>query len=814
MSFIFTFFIFHFALSCRADLGPQNVAVVVNPESWASLAIANEYVHLRGIPGCNVIYLDHLPNFETVDINFFHEQILKPVLKTIEERGLTPQIDCIAYSADIPYAIDTSPDKSPEKLPNIFTRTASITGLTFLYERVLAKDTAYLRLNANRYMRWVKVPQDQTLSAAERTRYVEAVALIEGKEKKFDQALPIFDELSKAHPKNHELQYNLACCLAQLKKFDEAMSALRAAVDAGWYDVYHTREDNDLAGLRERADFKDLLKTLEAQTLETQPTHGFRASYAWNEKGEIAADGKGEHYMLSTLLAETSGRGTSVNETLKYLRESAKADGTHPDGDVFFMLNGDIRSKTRRWGFASAVHQLAALGVHADILEGVLPKNMGSVMGLMAGSADFDWNSSGSVIAPGAICEHLTSCGGELAQHRGQTPCTQFLRFGAAGTSGAVQEPYAIQAKFPSPFIHVHYARGCTLAEAFYQSVSGPYQLIIVGDPLCAPWRKQIDVTLQGIDLQNPFTKSKGVLALKPSAAQPTPAIARFELFVDGIRHSSVAPGESFQLNTKEFSDGHHQLTVAAIESGPIETQHALRANVLFGNRDGSLYLAKQKKGSYDASEQIDLTADAKGAALIEIRGEGERSLAKINGANGRFNVPAASLGLGHSRVYARAFLPGESKPALALFATFEVKPHWLDAQPKDPAATNKKGLRLTLDDGTAKTIEPTHDAHWLKNAGLAKGHTCSVEAWLTAPADDLYQFQLQTPMTVSLEVDGLPQPLTATKAWQFVPLALKAGAHRIRIKADASQAEPLLDLRFGSSGTRSIEGEMFQCVE
>ena len=31
--------------------------------------------------------------------------------------------------------------------------------------------------------------------------------------------------------------------------------------------------------------------------------------------------------------------------------------------------------------------------------------------------------------------------------------------------------PYAIQAKFPTPFIHVYYASGHTAVEAFYQSV-------------------------------------------------------------------------------------------------------------------------------------------------------------------------------------------------------------------------------------------------------------------------------------------------------------------------------------------------------
>ena len=66
-----------------------------------------------------------------------------------------------------------------------------------------------------------------------------------------------------------------------------------------------------------------------------------------------------------------------------------------------------------------------------------------------------------------------------MSQGAGQTPLSEFLRFGAAGASGTVTEPYSPSpTKFPSPMIQVHYARGCTLAEAFYQSVSGPYQLL------------------------------------------------------------------------------------------------------------------------------------------------------------------------------------------------------------------------------------------------------------------------------------------------------------------------------------------------
>jgi hypothetical protein len=68
----------------------------------------------------------------------------------------------------------------------------------------------------------------------------------------------------------------------------------------------------------------------------------------------------------------------------------------------------------------------------------------------MTGIADFDWPASGSTVVPGAICENLTSFGGIFTPAAGQTPLSEFLRAGAAGSSGTVIEPYAIQAKFPT----------------------------------------------------------------------------------------------------------------------------------------------------------------------------------------------------------------------------------------------------------------------------------------------------------------------------------------------------------------------------
>ena len=145
---------------------------------------------------------------------------------------------------------------------------------------------------------------------------------------------------------------------------------------------------------------------------------------------------------------------------------------------------------------------------------------------------------------PGAICEHLTSFGGIMSEGAGQTPLSEFLRFGAAGSSGTVVEPMALQQKFPTAFMHVHYARGASLAEAFYQSVFGPYQLLIVGDALCQPWAQRLTIEVAGVqpDQRVSGQDHHGAAGVR-TRVTATPAVDHFEVFVDGKRMSD-GPGQ------------------------------------------------------------------------------------------------------------------------------------------------------------------------------------------------------------------------------------------------------------------------------
>lgn len=399
----------------------------------------------------------------------------------------------------------------------------------------------------------------------------------------------------------------------------------------------------------------------------SEATIGFRASRQYGPRGEVVATG-GRQYFLSTMLGVTAGRGNTVAEVLSYLRRSAGADGTKPPGTIYFVQNGDVRSKVRHFGFPAAARALNGLGVRAAILDGTVPLERNDVQGVMMGVAEFDWKASGSTILPGAICEHFTSYGGLMRKNAGQTPLSEFLRYGAAGASGTVDEPYSIAEKFPSPMLQVHYARGCTLAEAFYQSVHGPYQLLIVGDPLCRPWATIPKVTVAGV---KPGDVVCGRLELKPNivlaktasgtsspAEAPRDAVDHFELFIDGVRRTECKPGETLQFNTVDFADGYHELRVVAIGPPPIESQGRQIIPVRLANHDRKPITVRLTNPSPRANKPIVLAVSSPDSVGVVVFCAGQ-AVGRVASQEGEVTIPANTTGTGPVRINAVGLGPG-----------------------------------------------------------------------------------------------------------------------------------------------------------
>ena len=119
----------------------------------------------------------------------------------------------------------------------------------------------------------------------------------------------------------------------------------------------------------------------------------------------------------------------------------------------------------------------------------------------------------------------------------------------------------------------MHYARGCTLAEAFYQSVSGPWQLLIVGDALCRPFGRLPEFGVTGVSLNQ---KVSGTIKLNPTPDLTTVRIAGYQLFVDGQLVHVQNNSAEMKIDTTDMSDGYHEFRIVAIANSLLESSAAV----------------------------------------------------------------------------------------------------------------------------------------------------------------------------------------------------------------------------------------------
>lgn len=94
---------------------------------------------------------------------------------------------------------------------------------------------------------------------------------------------------------------------------------------------------------------------------------------------------------------------------------------------------------------------------------------------------------------PGALADHLTSYGGVLDASGGQSTALEWIAAGATASHGTVSEPCNHLQKFPlPPLLLGHYLQGVTALEAYWKSVAWPLQSVFVGEPLAAPFARDV----------------------------------------------------------------------------------------------------------------------------------------------------------------------------------------------------------------------------------------------------------------------------------------------------------------------------------
>jgi tetratricopeptide (TPR) repeat protein len=764
--------------------------------------IANEYVHLRSIPENHVVRLEGVPSLGVIPIEDFRKKIWFPIRDFIRSHELNEEIDVIAYSGDFPYAVDFTSDIKARKLnKNRYRgRIASLTALTYFARRVEVGDIGYLGMN--HYFRdfaGPKVKADTSHPVAfprleeKEVRQLQNTARKALNHKDSAAAVESYQKILDSYPANPENWYNLARSLAAAGKTDKAIETLTLAVDYGWTNSLRVDRDPYFKSYHLDPRFQELLDRMETAYGPFQLTHGFRSQYVWSN-ADLAfwepADSLNQYY-LSTMLAYTGIRGNSFAEIMAYLTAAATSDGTRPDGTVYLLANSNVRSETRQPLFPVTLAELDRRGRKGEVLHkgsdgqnGILPVAKADVIGAVAGFYSFKWEEADSRLLPGAIAESLTSYGGDF-NRAAQTKLSEFLRHGAAGSSGAVAEPFSFQEKFPVPLIHAWYADGCSLAESFYQSVRVPYQLIIVGDPLARPFAAFASIKLKSPQLTRPWS---GIVVIEPDIRLPQgkPA-SKVEFWVDGQFQFDVPVNEDFSWDTRTVEDGSHDIRLVAIEDSGIETRSSTRFISRIVNNDHRVDVENVNRPvSY--MDTVEITGTAPGAESVEMM-RGYRSLgaATVKDSRWRVAIPASTLGIGPVSFFVRATYPSgstaRSDPVAlsisvpdSLAPAMEEKPH---GEGLNAIAYDKKGNehRLVISelDGPLKALR--------KNK--LKAGQLRLDGFFHVAKAGFYQLAVKTSGRIRLAVNDqmlLEKHLSMHEGEAFLPISLKRGWYKLGI--------------------------------
>jgi hypothetical protein len=626
---------------------PMRTALVVNGQSIDSLTIANHYADLRAIPDASIVVLDGVSPDPEVSVKRFRDEILKPLVSELDARGLAIQTDTIAYSAGFPTAIDIKVDL--DKIPDrhkIFTSTGSITGLTTLYQFVLSENPEYVSPLSNYYAR--REPEkllDNPFVGSDRAVFDEAIKLAEAND--FAAAIEKFKPLVDKHTLQWPLQFRLAGWLNRAGRREESLAMIEQLVAAGNANRKLFDDDKAFDSMRDSGDYQRLVEKVAGPVPNRYPAIAFSARQTFGINGIPLNDPKqGIRYLLSTVLAVTTGRGSTLVEAIESLKRSAAADGTGKPAEFFFSDSSDVRSTTRMPLVSVAAPLLQEMGHQVVIEKGRLPTNRKRLMGAMLGAANYDWASTKNETLPGAILENLTSFSGVMHKETGQTSMIELIRGGAAGTSGTVTEPYALQFKFPTPLIYPYYASGCTLAEAFYLSVESPYQLLIMGDPLCRPYGDQHNEAFSLSVNENDDSYRVSIQYWRGVAAMSN--VGALEVFLDGKLINAIPPAGQLNIKKAGLPAGVHELAIGAISRHPLRMRTFQSVRLTGGNDSVPEMTATVSGEGESAVVKANVTAEA--GTRIAIRHLGRR-IAEADGASAEFEIPVAKTGYGPLRL-------------------------------------------------------------------------------------------------------------------------------------------------------------------
>jgi uncharacterized protein (TIGR03790 family) len=212
-------------------------------------------------------------------------------------------------------------------------------------------------------------------------------------------------------------------------------------------------------------------------------------------------------------------------------------DFSFPTQTVILGKSTDPFRNVRYWTFDNPVFNTRLRGNYSIIRTNTdNPTGLTNLLGYENGHYQF--TISPNTFIPGAMADSLTSYGGIIFGPNDHTTLLTLLNAGASGSYGTVIEPCNYLEKFPSPQTFFYQSRGFSLAECYYQAVTNPYQGLLVGEPLSAPFAQPASAAWSGLPA-NSLLAGTTNLSFQANGDARHP-IQQVDLFLDGTYLQTV----------------------------------------------------------------------------------------------------------------------------------------------------------------------------------------------------------------------------------------------------------------------------------
>ncbi len=226
--------------------------------------------------------------------------------------------------------------------------------------------------------------------------------------------------------------------------------------------------------------------------------------------------------------------GSSPARAKATVDQAIISDGSSPTQTVFLVHNDFDPIRGIRYAeYNGSIFDNAVLAAeHVVWTNAPYPDIPGYQLGSQFGLSSFGLPSN--LFAPGAIADNLTSFGGFIFDSLGQTTALDYLNAGSTASYGTIIEPCAYLEKFPSPQDYFYQARGFSIAECYYMSLKNPYEGLLLGEPLAAPFARVPAGAWSGLPTNAILTATTNLTMLLAARDGQHP-VRQVDLFLDGV---------------------------------------------------------------------------------------------------------------------------------------------------------------------------------------------------------------------------------------------------------------------------------------